>query len=122
MALPQWLLTVLRHVHPTIKPVGMVISVPLPLATLPPAPEPPMNLGTFLAALQAINALLPEVVVLIQGIEKAFPDATLDAKLDAVVKTLQSFQALEAELAQPVSIVQGIVKSLTGAKPALAAA
>lgn len=71
-----------------------------------------MSISVILSALQAINALLPEVVTLVQAVEKAFPNATVDAKLEQVVGVLNSFQTLESELSSPISLITGIVKSL----------
>lgn len=71
-----------------------------------------MNLTAIIAALQAANSLLPEVVTLIQGIEKAFPNATVDAKLNSVIAALQKFETAESELSAPISIVTSLLSSI----------
>lgn len=73
-----------------------------------------MSLTAILAALQAVNALLPEVTALIATIEKAFPNATLDAKLNQVLAVLNGLGTVESELASPFSLVTGLVSNLFG--------
>jgi hypothetical protein len=77
-----------------------------------------MSLTAIVAALQAINSLLPEVVSIINSIEAAFPNATVDAKLNEVVKILQSFQTVESEVSSPLSAVTSLVTSLFASKAA----
>ena len=113
-----WLLSGFKG---TPKSLGVSVTIPLSIATLPT--ESTMTIAQILAALSGVNALLPEVIKLIQAIETAFPNATVDAKLAQVIAALNSFENLESEVSSPLTILSGLVTGLfhSGATSAAAA-
>jgi hypothetical protein len=110
MAIPYWLGVLLRYVRPTFKPAGVVVTVPLPFVQPPEIQD--MNLAAILAFLQSVNALLPEVVKLVQIVEAAFPNATVDAKLNQVISVLNGIQTVENDLTSPISAITSIITGL----------
>lgn len=100
--------------------VGISVTIPLAVASIPLPEQKPMSFAAIVTLLQGVNALLPEVITLLSVLESAFPNASVDAKLEEVIKAVKAFETVEGELTSPISVITSLIKGLGGvaAKPA----
>jgi len=107
----SWLSHLSAWISPRRKAVGVTVTVPLP-AMSPATGDTPMSITAIIALLSTLSSLVPEVVKLLETVESAFPNASVDTKIESVVKVLEGLATAENGLSPVIGILGGLIGTL----------
>ncbi len=71
-----------------------------------------MSIAAIVTLLSTLSSLVPEVVKLLNAVEAAFPNATVDAKIQSVIKVLDGLSTAENDLSPVTKVLGGLLGGL----------
>ena len=77
-----------------------------------------MSITAIIALLSTLSSLVPEVVKLLETVESAFPNASVDTKIESVVKVLEGLATAENGMSPVIGILGGLIGTLHPANKA----